>query len=77
MLQLLAFAVQHDQDVVTARQHAAEIAAMLGFDASEQTRIATAVSEIVRNAFRYASGGTITFAVDSEGAAAALRRPRR
>jgi signal transduction histidine kinase/CheY-like chemotaxis protein len=71
MLQLLAFAVQHDQDVVTARQHAAEIAATLGFDASEQTRIATAVSEIVRNAFRYASGGTVAYAIDSDA------RPQR
>ena len=51
---LWSFAVRHEQDVVTARQRAAQIGALLGFDTSEQTRIATAVSEIVRNAFRYA-----------------------
>ena len=35
-----------------ARQRARQIAALLGFDAQDQTRIATAVSEIARNAFR-------------------------
>ena len=48
----------HDQDVVTARHRAAELGQMLGFDTSEQTRVATAVSEIARNAFRYATGGS-------------------
>jgi anti-sigma regulatory factor (Ser/Thr protein kinase) len=60
---LLSLSIHHDQDVVTARQRAAQIAALLDFDGSEQTRIATAVSEIVRNAFRYAGGGTVALAV--------------
>src|SRR5262245_29070808 len=51
---LLSLNLHHDQDVVTARQRAAQIARLLEFDTSEQTRLATAVSEIVRNAFRYA-----------------------
>jgi signal transduction histidine kinase/ActR/RegA family two-component response regulator len=71
MLQLLTFEVHRDEDVVTARRHAADIAANLGFDQSEQTRVATAVSEIVRNAFRYASGGTVTYSIDSDA------RPQR
>jgi signal transduction histidine kinase/DNA-binding response OmpR family regulator len=71
MPQLLTYSVQHDQDVVTARQQAAQIAALLGFDSSEQTRIATAVSEIVRNAFRYAGSGTVTYAIDDDA------RPQR
>ncbi len=62
---LLSLNLHHDQDVVTARQHAAQIAALLEFDPSEQTRIATAVSEIVRNAFRYAAGGTVEFGVET------------
>ena len=37
-----------------ARRRARQIAAALGFDAPEQTRIATAVSELARNAFQYA-----------------------
>ena len=66
MRHLLSLALQHDQDVVTARTRAAQLGQMLGFDSSEQTRVATAVSEIVRNAFRYASGGSVAFAVDDE-----------
>src|SRR5688572_28002906 len=61
MRHLLSLPIRQDQDVVTARQRAAHIGQLLGFEISEQTRIATAVSEIVRNAFRYARGGTITF----------------
>jgi signal transduction histidine kinase/CheY-like chemotaxis protein len=66
MRHLLSLALHHDQDVVTARTRAAQLGQMLGFDSSEQTRVATAVSEIVRNAFRYATGGSVTFAVDEE-----------
>ena len=50
--------------MVTARQRAGQLAALLGFDTSEQTRIATAVSEIVRNAFRYTGSGRIEFSVE-------------
>jgi signal transduction histidine kinase/DNA-binding response OmpR family regulator len=61
MRHLFSLPIRQDQDVVTARQRAAQIAQLLGFDVSEQTRIATAVSEIVRNAFRYAKGGSVSF----------------
>jgi len=64
MRPLLALNLHHDQDVVTARQHAAQIAGLLDFDVPDQTRIATAVSEIARNAFRYAGGGSVEFEVD-------------
>jgi signal transduction histidine kinase/DNA-binding response OmpR family regulator len=66
MRHLLNLTLQHDQDVVTARHRAAYLGQLLGFDTSEQTRVATAVSEIVRNAFRYAEGGTVSFAVDAD-----------
>ena len=66
MRHLLSLGLHHDQDVVTARQRAAHVSQLLGFDISEQTRIATAVSEIVRNAFRYARNGTVTFAIDED-----------
>ena len=71
MQNLLSHTLQYDEDVVTARQRAAHIAALLGFDVSQQTRIATATSEIVRNAFRYAGAGTVDFSVDVEA------RPQR
>ncbi len=66
MQHLCSHTLHHDQDVVTARQRAAHIAALLGFDVSEQARIATATSEIVGNAFRYAGGGTVEFSVDGD-----------
>jgi signal transduction histidine kinase/CheY-like chemotaxis protein len=65
---LFALSVQHEQDVVTARQRAGQLAALLGFDQSEQTRIATAVSEVVRNAFRYTGWGNVEYAVEGETA---------
>ena len=45
----------------------------LGFDGQDQTRIATAVSEIARNAFRYAGGGRVEFAIEGERAPQLLR----
>jgi signal transduction histidine kinase/DNA-binding response OmpR family regulator len=61
---LLTIAIRHEQDVVIARQRAREIARVVGFDGQDQTRIATAVSEIVRNAYRYAKGGKVEFALE-------------
>ena len=66
MRHLLTLAIRHDQDVVTARQRAAYVGQLLGFDTSEQTRVATAVSEIVRNAFRYAKGAGVSYGIDEE-----------
>jgi len=61
---LLTVALQYEQDVVTARQRARQLSALLGFDAQDQVRIATAVSEIGRNAYRYAGGGVIEFSLN-------------
>ena len=63
---LLAVAVHTEQDVVLARQRARQIAALLGFELQAQTRIGTATSEIVRNAFRYTGGGRAEFQFVSE-----------
>lgn len=46
-----------------ARQRAREIAAHLGFEHQEQIRLATATSELARNAFRYATEGLVEFLV--------------
>lgn len=58
--------IHYEQDVVQARQRTREIAEQLGFDTQDQARLATAVSEIARNAFQYARGGTIEFSVAGE-----------
>ncbi len=65
---ILSIRVELEQDVVAARQRARQIAGALGFDGTEQTRIATAVSELARNAYEYANGGAVRF--DLEGTVA-------
>ena len=61
---LLSSRIYHEHDIVAARQRARQIAGQLGFDNTEQTRIATAVSEIARNAFAYAGGGRVEFSLE-------------
>lgn len=63
---LLRIRLETAQDVVAARRRARELAAGLGFSPLDQTRIASAVSEIARNAFEYAGGGEVTFALGDE-----------
>ena len=63
-LPIVSVSIAREHDVVNARQRARQVAELLGFDGQEQTRIATAVSEIARNAFRYAKGGRVEFAVE-------------
>lgn len=58
---ILAMALTEDTDVVLCRNRARTIAAALQFDRGDQVRIATAVSEIARNAFRYASDAAAEF----------------
>ncbi|MDZ8261351.1 ATP-binding protein [Nostoc sp. ChiQUE01b] len=66
MTSIFTIAIQYEQDVVQARQRTREIAEQLGFDAQDRARLATAVSEIARNAFQYAKGGTVEFGVAGE-----------
>jgi signal transduction histidine kinase/CheY-like chemotaxis protein len=67
-LPILSVTIKYEEDVVTARQRAKQIADLLGFDLPDQTRIATAVSEIARNAFIYARGGQVKFQVEGRSA---------
>jgi signal transduction histidine kinase len=53
--------VQEEGDVVSARQRARQLAQLAGFSNLDQIRIATAVSEVARNAFRYAGRGRVEF----------------
>ncbi len=65
-LPLLRVRIHHEHDIVAARRRARQIAAALGFDAQDQTRIATAVSELARNAYQYAGGGTVDYSVGGQ-----------
>ena len=62
-LSIFTLRLRHERHVVYARQRAREIAALLGFERQEQIRLATAASELARNAFRYASNGAVEFLV--------------
>ena len=53
----LTIPVEGESGIVNARSQARTIARELGFGMVDQSRIATAVSELTRNIVRYASGG--------------------
>jgi signal transduction histidine kinase len=57
--------LRHEYDVVLARQRARAIADLAGFESQDQVKFATSVSEIARNAFRYAGGGEVAFSIAS------------
>jgi signal transduction histidine kinase len=62
-IQLSKVSITRDNDILLARQRCRQISKLLGFSPGDGTRITTALSEIARNAFEYAAGGTVTFAV--------------
>lgn len=60
--------IESDKDVVTARQKGRELAAARGFSGTEQTLIATAISEVARNIVSYAKQGEVILSgLDQEG----------
>jgi signal transduction histidine kinase/ActR/RegA family two-component response regulator len=67
-LNIMKVAIAAEGDVVRARQIARTIAGLLGYMGQDQTRIATAVSEIARNAFMYAGRGEVRFAIENRTA---------
>ena len=56
-LEAVRIVVGSQLDVIACRQKAREAAAAMGFGLADQTRLATAVSELARNALRHAGGG--------------------
>ena len=71
---LLTLELAREHDIVLVRQRARQIAAEFGLDGQEQTRLATAVSEISRNAFQYAGGGRVEFSIEHGPPAILLAR---
>jgi serine/threonine-protein kinase RsbT len=49
-----------EEDIVLARQEGRALAKALGFGLVDQSRIATAISELARNVIRYAVRGEVT-----------------
>jgi serine/threonine-protein kinase RsbT len=52
-------AIESDADVVIARQRARELAAVLELSSTDQTLLATAISEVARNITTYATRGEV------------------
>ena len=63
---LLKIEIRYEHDVVLCRQRARQVAGLLGFKPQDQVRIATVVSEIARNAFRYGGGGKMEFLIKTK-----------
>src|ERR1043166_8811123 len=61
---LLTVAIRRENDILLARQRARQISQFLGFSGGDVARITTALSEVARNAFEYAGGGSATFAIE-------------
>ena len=56
-------AIESDNDVVTARQRARELAARLELTSTDQTLLATAISEVARNITTYAVRGEVLLSI--------------
>jgi serine/threonine-protein kinase RsbT len=61
-------AIEDEGDIVTARQKGRELAASRGLSRTEQTLIATAISEVARNIVVYAQRGEVVLSlVEDQG----------
>ena len=62
-------AIESDADVVTARQQARAMASQLELSSTDQTLLATAISEVARNITAYAVRGEVQLSVitDDDG----------
>ena len=56
-------AIESDADVVTARQRAREMAGELELTSTDQTLLATAISEVARNITTYAVRGEVALGI--------------
>lgn len=65
---MLTIKLHHEQDVVPARQRARQVAGLLGFDTQDQTRLATAVSEVVRETVYHTGAGHVEFCLEGRSA---------
>ena len=55
--------IESDADVVTARQRARQLAAGLALTSTDQTLLATAISEVARNITTYATRGEVILSI--------------
>ncbi len=70
---VLNIKIKTEFDVVAARQRARQIAGICGFANQDQVRVATSVSELARNIFRYVGEGKVSFTIEGETAPQVLK----
>ncbi|MFZ6654922.1 sensor histidine kinase [Undibacterium sp. TJN19] len=63
-IRILNIGISSEQDIVGVRQRSRQISELLAFNTHDQVRIATAVSEVTRNAFLKVSGARVIFSID-------------
>ena len=63
LIHILSIDIQNEMDIILAHRRGMQLARFSGVSLSEQTRFATAVSEISRNALEYAGHGVIKFEI--------------
>jgi serine/threonine-protein kinase RsbT len=66
-------AIESDADVVTARQRARALAAEVELSSTDQTLLATAISEVARNITTYAKRGEVMLSIVSDGGRDGIR----
>jgi serine/threonine-protein kinase RsbT len=59
--------IERESDIVSARQKGRELAASIGLSSTEQTLLATAISELARNIVSYAGRGEIVLSCIEAG----------
>jgi serine/threonine-protein kinase RsbT len=60
-------AIESDADVVTARQRARQLAGEVELTSTDQTLLATAISEVARNITTYATRGEVRLRIVRDG----------
>jgi serine/threonine-protein kinase RsbT len=65
--------IRSDADVVTARRAAREMGGALGFESTDLTLLATAISEIARNITTYAGAGEVVLSIVRIGGQAGVK----
>jgi serine/threonine-protein kinase RsbT len=65
--------IDSDRDIVEARQRGRELASHAGFAFTDLALIATCISELARNALRYATGGEVIVKIVEQATRTGIR----
>ena len=64
---MITIDIETEDDIIYARSEARRLAQELGLSLMDKTRLATAVSELARNIYKYASTGLVEIEALSDG----------